>query len=282
MPTSEVINLADAFGNDLETRTFAERYFRVQHTDLLFADAAILLEGTAERMLVPLFIDRDFEELSKYYVSYLDIGGSHAHRLKPLVERLCIPTVIITDIDPVIPSKDAKGRDTLKAVPIAGQDGLQCGNETLTTWHPQATALSHFEKPTIEQLVWKAGSGLAVRFAWQVPIAAASGQWPSSFEDALVLSNLNWFKSLADENASDGKKKLSGTLKKIANIVADTTDDKQLNQKLHAELHGSFSKGDFAAALFERMNSGATVACPVYIVDALTWLQAHLKPGTIP
>ncbi len=55
-PSTEVVNLGDAFGNDVETRTFAERYFQVQHTDLLFADAAVFVEGTAERMLVPLFI----------------------------------------------------------------------------------------------------------------------------------------------------------------------------------------------------------------------------------
>jgi predicted ATP-dependent endonuclease of OLD family len=55
-PSTEVVNLGDAFGKDVETRVFAERYFQVQHTDLLFADAAVFVEGTAERMLVPLFI----------------------------------------------------------------------------------------------------------------------------------------------------------------------------------------------------------------------------------
>src|SRR5574343_469632 len=69
MPSSDVIDLATAFGTDKETRTFAERYFRVQHTDLLFADAAIFVEGAAERMLVPLFIERDFLDLDKRYIS---------------------------------------------------------------------------------------------------------------------------------------------------------------------------------------------------------------------
>ena len=93
-PITEVVNLANVFGDDKKTREFAERYFRVQHTDLLFANAAIFVEGVAERMLVPLFMERDFKALNSRYVSFLDIGGSHAHRLKPLVERLRIPTVI--------------------------------------------------------------------------------------------------------------------------------------------------------------------------------------------
>ncbi|WP_313459914.1 AAA family ATPase [Stenotrophomonas sp.] len=78
MPTTEVINLGKVFGDDKKTRQFAERYFRVQHTDLLFANAAIFVEGVAERMLVPLFMERDFKELNGRYVSFLDIGGSHA------------------------------------------------------------------------------------------------------------------------------------------------------------------------------------------------------------
>ena len=101
MPTTEVVNLGSVFGGDELTRRFAERYFRVQHTDLLFANAAIFVEGVAERMLVPLFMERDFKELNTRYVSFLDIGGSHAHRLQPLVEKLRIPTVIITDADPM-------------------------------------------------------------------------------------------------------------------------------------------------------------------------------------
>ena len=57
-PSTEIVNLGDTFGDDTQTMTFAERYFKVQHTDLLFADAAIFVEGTAERMIIPLFIER--------------------------------------------------------------------------------------------------------------------------------------------------------------------------------------------------------------------------------
>ncbi|OJT44601.1 AAA family ATPase, partial [Serratia plymuthica] len=135
MPTTEVVNLGQVFGDDKKTRQFAERYFRVQHTDLLFANAAIFVEGVAERMLLPLFIERDFEILNSRYLSFLDIGGSHAHRLKPLVEKLRIPTVIITDVDPVEeragkPTKDGEPTTTLVAVANTGQPGLQCGNPT--------------------------------------------------------------------------------------------------------------------------------------------------------
>lgn len=285
-PSTEVVNLGDAFGDDIETRTFAERYFQVQHTDLLFADAAIFVEGTAERMLVPLFIKRDFPELAKRYVSFLDIGGSHAHRLKPLVERLGIPTAVITDLDPVLPTKNAKGRIVRAAVHIAGQAGLECGNDTLTSWHPKLPGFQAYAKPEPAQLEWTSDSGGKVRFAWQLPVGAASDQWPSSFEDALVLSNIDWFKALDDENDSvSGKKKEHrGTLGKVIGLVLDHPEHNELLKELHAMLRGSFSKGDFAATLFERLNNGQAVACPIYISDALAWLsgQLNVKAGETP
>lgn len=282
-PSTEVVNLGDAFGDDIETRTFAERYFQVQHTDLLFADAAIFVEGTAERMLVPLFIKRDFPELAKKYVSFLDIGGSHAHRLKPLVERLGIPTAVITDLDPVLPTRNAKGRMVRAAVHIAGQAGLECGNDTLTSWHPRLLDFQAYAKPEPAQLEWTSDSGAKVRFAWQLPVAGASDQWPSSFEDALVLSNVDWFKALHDETdfISGKKKEHRGTLGKVIGLVLDHPEHTELLKELHTMLRGNFSKGDFAATLFERLNNGQAVACPAYIADALAWLigQLNVKAG---
>lgn len=285
-PCTEVVNLGDAFGDDIQTRSFAERYFQVQHTDLLFADAAIFVEGTAERMLVPLFIKRDFPELAKKYLSFLDIGGSHGHRLKPLVERLGIPTAVITDLDPVVPTKNTKGRIVRAAVHIAGQANLECGNDTLTSWHPKLSDFKAYAKPTPAQLEWTSDSGGKVRFAWQLPVTAASDQWPSSFEDSLVLSNIDWFKGLDDEMDSDtGKKKdHRGTLGKVIGLVLDYPDHTELLEELHAMLRGNFSKGDFAATLFERLNNGQALACPMYIADALVWLSEQLgaKAGETP
>jgi predicted ATP-dependent endonuclease of OLD family len=285
-PSTEVVNLGDAFGDDAQTRTFAERYFQVQHTDLLFADAAIFVEGTAERMLVPLFIERDFPKLAKKYVSFLDIGGSHAHRLRPLVERLGIPTAVITDLDPVVPTKTAKGRVVRAAVHIAGQAELECGNDTLTSWHPKLPNFQAYGKPTAAHLEWTSEAGIKVRFAWQVPIAAASNQWPSSFEDSLVLSNISWFMALDNEtDPGTGDKKIHrGTLGKVIGLVLDHPDHTELLRELHAMLRGNFNKGDFAATMFERLNDGQPLECPAYITDALTWLstQLNLVAGEAP
>lgn len=289
MPTTEVVNLAEVFGDDKKTRQFAERYFRVQHTDLLFANAAIFVEGVAERMLVPLFIERYFNELNSRYVSFVDIGGSHAHRLKPLIEKLRIPTVIITDIDPC-EEKEGKrkknGDPTKKLVAVAntGQPGLQCGNPTLRGWHPKLQQLDDFKTPTKGQLVWNEIEDCHVYFAWQLPIAKANNCWPSTFEDSLVLTNVSWFKGLMDEKFDDNGVEIEvpkGALGSVAKKAVEAKDCQQLLSELHSLMHSSFNKGDFSASIFELVSSGEDIECPGYIANALTWLQKQLEPSGV-
>ena len=38
-------------------------------------------------MLVPNFICAHYDELNQCYITLLEIGGSHAHRLKPLIDH---------------------------------------------------------------------------------------------------------------------------------------------------------------------------------------------------
>ncbi|EGQ8106917.1 AAA family ATPase [Vibrio parahaemolyticus] len=286
MPTTEVVHLADVFGDDKKTRQFAERYFRVQHTDLLFANAAIFVEGVAERMLVPLFIERYFKELNSRYVSFVDIGGSHAHRLKPLIEKLRIPTVIITDIDPCEeregkPKRSGEPTKKLVAVANTGQSGLQSGNPTLRCWHPKLQQLDDFKTPTKEQLVWNEIQDCHVYFAWQLPIDSANNCWPSTFEDSLVLTNISWFKGLMDEKFDENGEEIEvpkGALGSVSKRVVEAKNHDQLLSDLHTLMHGSFNKGDFSASIFELVSSGKDIECPRYIADALTWLQKQLEP----
>lgn len=281
MPSSDVIDLATAFGSDRETRAFAERYFRVQHTDLLFADAAIFVEGAAERMLVPLFIQEKFPELNKRYISFLDLGGRHAHRLRPLVEKLGIPTVIVTDIDPVEVIKE-DDKTVRRAAAIVDATLLECGNDTLNGWHPKKKQLNLMAEPAEVDHTWTNGNGGRVRFAWQVPIPKG-GPWPSSFEDALVLTNLAWFKKIGESKGKKAKAgeepqpKVIGALAAIVKTVLAEPEPKALCIKLHAQLRDGFKKGDFSATMFERISMGEDVNCPAYIADALTWLQTELS-----
>jgi len=126
--TAEVINLCDVFGKEDATDKFVTRYLQTTHCDLFFADAAILVEGAAENMLVPHFIRNEFEKLNQRYISILSIGGRHSHRLSPLINKLSLPTLVITDLDSVDPtSKNSKVRPER-------EKGFVTTNYALTDW----------------------------------------------------------------------------------------------------------------------------------------------------
>lgn len=104
-PTTTVANLSHVFGNDLDTERFVKRYLKSTDCDLFFADAAIFVEGQAERILVPHFIRHHFPSLWRRYTTLIDLGGAHAHRLEPLVNSLGLNVLVISDLDAAKPTK---------------------------------------------------------------------------------------------------------------------------------------------------------------------------------
>jgi predicted ATP-dependent endonuclease of OLD family len=103
---TEVINLSVFYQKSApNTRDFLERYLKITHCDLFFADAAILVEGNVERLLMPLFIESAAPRLTESYLTVLEVGGAYAYRFKSLIEFLGITCLVITDIDSVHANK---------------------------------------------------------------------------------------------------------------------------------------------------------------------------------
>lgn len=71
----------------------------------------------------------------------------------------------------------------------------------------------------------------------------------------------------------------TGALGSVARAVADANGIAEVVTALHAVMHSSLNKGEFAASMFEKLSANELVACPKYISDALTWLQKELDPG---
>ena len=181
VPVSTVVNLSEVFGAGSDTERFVTRYLRAQHADLFFADAAILVEGPAERMLIPNFIRTHYEVLHQSYITLLEIGGSHAHRLKPLIDHLGLLTLIVTDLDTL------SGTGGTSVQPARGA-GQKTDNTTLKTWTPAIEDVDALmDAPAEAKTVTAAGDTLfAVRAAYQTPIAvtmpgAAAPRWPPKF-----------------------------------------------------------------------------------------------------
>ncbi|GKS77553.1 AAA family ATPase [Acidovorax sp. SUPP950] len=265
VPVSCVVNLSETFGIGKETGRFVKRYLKATHCDLFFADGAVLVEGPAERILVPHFVRKrdQYEYLRRCYITWLEIGGSHAHRLKPLLEHLGLNTLIITDLD----AKDATGA----AVPPVRGASLKARNETLKTWVPAAEDLDTLLDKKPEEIVLNDPSGYGIRVAYQQPISAKfkstdeKEALANTFEDALVYENLDLFQKM------DG----TGLLGRIRKSLDEATDIGDLAKGMLVAL-AKGGKAEFTMDLLDSVEIDM-MKVPTYIDSGLLWLAAQLK-----
>ncbi len=266
IPTATVINLSETFGNQDETSKFATRYLRTTHCDLFFADAVILVEGSAERMLMPHFVRAKFPKLDQSYISLLEIGGAHAHRLKPLLDTLGVLSLVVTDLDSI------QETGTSKVLPDRGK-GYRTGNTTLKNWIPKRESLD--DLIDLADDAKQTEDGL-VRIAYQCPITLEyqdreghAEAIPYTFEDSLALTNLALFRSLT--NPVGLLKKLQAALRKDS--LKTAAHDMFINL-------GKGSKAEMALELLY-LNEPSEVEPPAYISDGLKWLEESLAASKV-
>jgi predicted ATP-dependent endonuclease of OLD family len=259
--TSTVVNLSKTFGNDDDSTRFAKRYLKTTHSNLFFADATIMVEGPAERMLIPYFIEHH-TQLNNCYISILEIGGSHAHTLRPLIETLGLITLVITDIDSITPNSNGK-----KVQPAIGEK-YETGNTSVAKWIPAKRDLDSVLSTTFAN---KEDKKFPIRMAYQTPVVVdESGTkttvYPYTFEDSLVLENIETFKSI---------KKAQGLLKKMVDATMEVTVQKSANLMYETITNPSSKKAEFALELlyFKEPNILKT---PKYIEEGLQWLEDKL------
>ena len=149
-------------------------------------------------MLVPNFIRAHYNELNQCYITLLEIGGSHAHRLKPLIDHLGLLTLIITDLDTLASAGGAS------AQPARGV-GQKTNNATLRTWVPGFDDVDQLMSADSAAKTLRADNDplFAVRAAYQMPVGVTSPNvvgpevvYPYTFEDALTFENLSMFSEL--------------------------------------------------------------------------------------
>lgn len=268
VPISSVVNLGTVFGADEETKRFVTRYIKVTHCDLFFADAAVLVEGPAERILVPFFVRNrpELATLHECYITWLEIGGSHAHRLRPLVEHLGLTTLIITDLD----ACDSEGKAALPR----RDAGLYTRNQTLKTWCPKNSNLDVLINLEGDgKSKWYKEEHFAVRAAYQCPIKIEHKKYKdqntealcNTLEDALVMENLALFSTQSG----------TGLWAKFKAAIEQSNDLPALNKAIADSLENG-GKAEFALSLLELENP-TDLKPPYYIRDGLRWLIKQLK-----
>lgn len=266
IPVSTVINLSDVFGEGTDTERFVTRYLRAQHCDLFFADAAILVEGPAEKMLVPNFIRRYHPYLTQCYITLMEINGSHAHRMKPLIEALGLLTLVISDLD-----AGEKTKNGVASRLPARKAGQVTSNATLKHWAPKIEDVDGLLAAPDNKKIIEGDQLFAVRVAYQTPVSipaagnATEEALPSTFEDSLAFENLAYFSKL------DG----NGLVKKFATAITSQIGAVAIGQALFTALDDG-KKAEFALDIIWSKNFN-DVKCPKYISEGLAWLGERLR-----
>ncbi len=238
--------------NRKETLKFLKQYLKLTHCDLFFADAAVLVEGIAEKLLLPRMIEKEAEGLKFCYLTILEVGGAYAHRFAELFKFIGIPYLIITDIDSVDPDDARKSCRT-------DTPGAKTSNACLKFFYDKDVTVEHLANKSEADHILADGR---CYLTFQKPGSVDGFQENEkmhgrTFEEAFIYENLNLFK--------DGK---------LSTSVALTGDhDKDFDHIYKLVKSDNFKKAEFALAI---AFSEEDWKVPYYIKVGLTWLQSKL------
>lgn len=276
---SEVLNLSKLYdGMPDPDRGFLERYMKLVHCDLFFADAAILVEGNVERLLMPLMIEKTAKDLKSSSLSILEIGGAFGYRFQKLVEYLGITTLLVTDLDSInLVSEDTKTNNDVedeesedgKACPVL-TSGAVTSNQNLIKWLPGINVISDLLSATDDQKTQLPtdASPSHIRVAYQ---KSRTVDWNSesselvgrTFEEDFAYENLAWCQKAENKNV---------------HLYINKSEEKSLadiSEKIFKKVKSSmFNKTDFALAVLEKDPTEWQV--PKYLEEGLKWLEEQL------
>ncbi|MDP1771305.1 MAG: ATP-dependent endonuclease [Methylobacter sp.] len=230
-------------------KEFIHKYLTLTKSDLYFADKAIMVEGTTERILLPEIIRKvdgsKSTELRRSYLSVVEIGGAYAHHFYKFLDFLELKTLVVTDLDCVKKEISAKsGKIVYSSCPFS--EGTHSSNGGLSEWFDE-TGYSSLANLTVKTDTDKVKGFRRLTFEIPEEGLTACGR---SFEDAFILANRELF---GLENETDEKQAEKDAFEK-------------------AEKIGEKSKANFA---IEYAIEKTNWKVPKYIEDGLLWLAAN-------
>jgi putative ATP-dependent endonuclease of OLD family len=208
---SEVFNAA----TDQEDKEFLHKYLTLVKCDLYFADIAILIEGTTERILLPQIIKKVETEnnvvFQNKYLSSIEVGGAYAHHFYKFLDFLELKTLVITDLDCV-----AKKAGDIRRKSYPFSESEYTSNIGLKEWFKVEPG----SELTLNDIVAKNNEHKTKAFrriAFQVPEEnrTACGR---SFEDAFILANRALFSLDGEQDEIKTEKAAYDEAEKIGDI----------------------------------------------------------------
>lgn len=236
-----------------ESLAFLKRYLRLTHCDLFFADAAILVEGAVEKLLMPSMIERAASGLRTTYLTILEVGGAYAHRFEGLLSFLHIPYLVITDLDSVAPV----GYPSACRADVVG---ARTSNASLKKLCGQATVADLIALTSAD----KQDAAKDRCIAFQTDILVTDGPAnktlrPRTLEEAIVYENFGLLRS--------GALSIGITVPALLDDVYQVVYDRIRSD--------NFKKTDFAMDILACAKEWVV---PGYIAEGLSWLEERLSP----
>lgn len=200
---------------------FLHQYLTLTRCDLFFADKAVLVEGTTERLMLPQVmraldaVDPSLK-LGSQYITIMEVGGAYAQLFIPLLEFLGMRSLIITDLDAT--KRNAKKK--LEACLV--HEGETTSNSCIKHWfNKHQVAATVTEVPTQEPATTPVAE---MQVAPAVPVmASAEAAAAESADDEEEVADGATLFPLSTALAADNTAKTLGCLR-LAYQVPEALD----------------------------------------------------------
>ena len=243
-----------------------EKFLDVTRSDILFSEKIILVEGIAEKLLIPFF----HEELIEDHIAIIELGGINFNYFLPLIFNTNKKVLCITDRD--------------KEIIIQTNTGLALDFKQYNTALPQIKDMfkafstqikintqkkygSTFEKELFIEN-YESDKG----FSTLLTIAL-----PKDYKELINHKSLTYWTENYTQHITNQKQRIyiSDVIEKYKKLYDSDEQNKELIEKMFfTDLFYHYvrnKKGGFALNLFKYKND---IKLPSYIEEGIIWLKA--------
>jgi len=267
-------SLAIHFAAKQEAKAHLTKFLDVTRSDMLFADKVILVEGIAEKLLLPFFMEKCGCPYEDEHISIVEIGGKHFGHFVELFNGNTVSKKVlcITDRDfkwqhnGAIQGYSEYENDTTSHIEDLKQR-FQIDNFSIQT--------QTLGGRTFEDELFLANSDNAAVVTALLKIVASNSV--SAFAEKYGFDYALW-------NDSEKQKEIDGRSQPFITkllcefntvIASDNVHEDDYKRLFFAELflhYAENQKGDTALDILTDDNLSANLIVPKYIEEGLTWL----------
>ena len=268
-------SLEEHFADKEVAKKHLTKFLDVTRSDMLFADKVILVEGIAEKLLLPLFMEKCNYSFEDAHISIVEIGGKHFEHFIEFFNGNAVnkKVLCITDndfprikdgalkpIDDNIRYEDAahikklKNRFTIDNLHLVTQSmgGMTFEDELFLTNASNSDIMEELLKLVFPDCLLEFINEYGVDFA----------QWEANHE---YISN------------AKTKKKIGEMITMFQMAITNDVDNTgKYNDLFFAQLFLVYSKnrkGDVALSILSNEFLADKINVPVYIMEGLEWLS---------